>query len=298
MTDAARPAPHADEPRHADERRRADLASRLAVVRERIATAAVAAGRDPAELTLVAVSKTYPAEDAVILHTLGLRDFAENREQEARPKVNLVTHQLLGGDAPRAGGPDAGARAAADPAKAASTPGAGLAVPDRPVWHFVGQLQRNKARSVLRWADWVQSVDRAALVDGLSRAAVERGRPLSVCLQISLDPPRASSGADSSGVAVSGRGGIDPGAVSELADLVARAPGLTLRGVMAVAPRGESPRGAFARLRNVAERLVRDHPGATVISAGMSGDLESAIAEGATHLRIGTALFGERPGVP
>ncbi|MCM3883771.1 YggS family pyridoxal phosphate enzyme [Frankia sp. R82] len=289
--------------------RSAELAARLAAVRERIAVAARAAGRDPGELTLIAVSKTYPAEDAVILHTLGVRHFAENRDQEAGSKVKLVTHRLLGVTATPDGGPVAAAspdrrgpgeavRAEVPPSPASAAAGMPATVPAGPTWHFVGQLQRNKVRSVLRWADWVQSVDRVALVDGLSRIAVERGWPLSICLQISLDPSRASGGADSGGVAGSGRGGIDPGASGELADLVAQAPGLTLRGVMAVAPRGEPPRPAFARLRTVAERLVRDHPEATVISAGMSGDLESAIAEGATHLRIGTALFGERPGVP
>ncbi|MCL9757953.1 alanine racemase [Frankia sp. AiPa1] len=286
----------------ADERRRADLASHLADVRERIAAAARAAGRGPSELTLIAVSKTYPAEDAVILHTLGLRHFAENREQEAGPKVSLVTDRLLGALCSPDGEPVVGSRGGFEAVDGAGPAVAGLAevagADGGPVWHFVGQLQRNKARSVLRWADWVQSVDRPGLVGVLSRLAVERGRPLSVCLQVSLDRSRASGGADPGGVAASGRGGIDPGGLGELADLVAKAPGLILRGVMAVAPRGEPPRGAFARLRTVAERLVADHPGATVVSAGMSADLESAIAEGATHLRIGTALFGERPGVP
>jgi uncharacterized pyridoxal phosphate-containing UPF0001 family protein len=158
------------------------------------------------------------------------------------------------------------------------------------VWHFVGQLQRNKANAVARWADWVQSVDRAELVASLERAALAAGRELTVCLQVSLGSP--------GGAGVAGRGGVAPDEVGRLADLVGAAGGLRLAGVMAVAPRGEPPRPAFARLRVVAERLWRDHPEARVISAGMSGDLEAAVVEGATHLRIGTALFGERLPVP
>ncbi|WP_462188857.1 MULTISPECIES: YggS family pyridoxal phosphate enzyme [unclassified Frankia] len=258
------------------------LTQRLAEVRARIAGAARAAGRDPDHLTLIAVSKTYPPQDVVMMHTLGVRHFAENREQEAGPKVGFVT-RLIGGERNvltkgTGDGPSSGS--------------------DDPIWHFVGQLQRNKARSVLRWADWVQSVDRVSLVPVLSRLAMERGRPLSVCLQVSLDFPGASDGKIGASIAGSRRGGVDPAGLSALADLVEEAPGLALRGVMAVAPRGGKPRPAFARLREVAERLKVGHPQATVISAGMSGDLEDAVVEGATHLRIGTALFGERPGVP
>ncbi|KJE24829.1 putative enzyme with a TIM-barrel fold [Frankia torreyi] len=271
--------------------RRAELARRLAVIEERIAAAARAAGRDPAGLTLIAVSKTYPAEDVVMLRTLGARQFAENREQEAGPKVTMVTRQLeqSRGDPTVGGGGGPGGAGVAS----GGTPGGSDLT-----WHFVGQLQRNKARSVLRWADWVQSVDRSGLVGVLSRLAVERGRPLSICLQVSLDLRSDFGRRVGSVVADSGRGGADPAELPALADLVDGAPGLTLRGVMAVAPRGEPARPAFERLRAVAERLVVDHPQATVISAGMSGDLEAAVAEGATHLRIGTALFGERPGVP
>ncbi len=267
-----------------DPARRAELARRLTVIEERIAVAARAAGRDPAGLTLIAVSKTCPADDVVMLHTLGVCQFAENREQEAGPKVSMVTRLLaMPGDDPSAGD--------------AAGPGGAAGGPDL-TWHFIGQLQRNKARSVLRWADWVHSVDRSSLVGVLSRLAVERGRSLSICLQVSLDSQSDSGGRVRPVVADSGRGGSDVAELAALADLVEEAPGLTLRGVMAVAPRGEPVRPAFARLRAVAERLVMDHPQATVISAGMSGDLEVAVAEGATHLRIGTALFGERPGVP
>ncbi|WP_235462880.1 YggS family pyridoxal phosphate enzyme [Frankia sp. BMG5.23] len=280
-----RPAPDRPAPIELDPARLDRLTQRLAEVRARIAGAARAAGRDPDHLTLIAVSKTYPPQDVVMMHTLGVRHFAENREQEAGPKVSLVT-RLIGGER-------------SVPAKGTGDGlSSGATGSDDPIWHFVGQLQRNKARSVLRWADWVQSVDRVSLVPVLSRLAMERGRPLSICLQVSLDLPGASDGKIGASIAGSRRGGIDPAGLSALADLVEEAPGLALRGVMAVAPRRGQPRPAFARLREVAERLKVGHPQATVISAGMSGDLEDAVAEGATHLRIGTALFGERPGVP
>ncbi|MCM3923675.1 alanine racemase [Frankia sp. AiPs1] len=283
--------------------RRAELARRLSVIEERIAVAARTAGRDPAGLALIAVSKTYSAEDVVMLHTLGVRQFAENREQEAGPKVTMVTRRLEQSCRdPAAGGAGGLAEVGVAPGAASGGssegPSVGAASGLDLSWHFVGQLQRNKARSVLCWADWVQSVDRSSLVGVLSRLAVERGRPLSICLQVSLDSWSDSGGRVGSVVADSGRGGVDPVGLPALADLVDEAPGLTLRGVMAVAPRGEPARPAFERLRAVAERLVLDHPQATVISAGMSRDLEAAVAEGATHLRIGTALFGERPGVP
>ncbi|OHV40733.1 PLP-binding domain-containing protein [Pseudofrankia sp. EUN1h] len=250
--------------------RLARLRANLRDVRERIDAAARAAGRDPAGLTLVAVSKTWPADDVLALRALGVAHFAENREQEAAPKVAQVLSRLGGTASPdEPGAPD------------------GL---HGPVWHFVGQLQRNKTNAVVRWADWVQSVDRPELVAALARAATSQGRMIAVCLQVSLDT--------SGDGGVSGRGGVAPSDVARLTDLVAAAAGLRLAGVMAVAPRGEDPRPAFARLREVSERLTRDHPEAWVMSAGMSGDLEAAVAEGATHLRIGTALFGERRPVP
>ncbi len=242
-----------------------DLRLNLADVGDRIAAAAAAAGRATGELTLVAVSKTWPAADVVVLCGLGVTDFAENRDQEARPKVADVTKHLF----------DSEVSAASPPVSP-------------PRWHFVGQLQRNKARSVTRWAHWVQSVDRASLVTALSTAAVVHGREIVVCLQVSLD----GHGVDA------GRGGALPAEIPALGDLVAAMPGLVLAGVMGVAPRDVPARPAFAGLREVSDVLRREHPEASVISAGMSGDLADAVAEGATHLRIGTALFGQRRGVP
>jgi pyridoxal phosphate enzyme (YggS family) len=155
------------------------------------------------------------------------------------------------------------------------------AVPDLR-WHFVGALQTNKARSVARYADVVHSADREALVQALSAGAQGAERELEVLLQVSLDGDPA-------------RGGALAADVPRLADLVAAAAGLRLAGVMAVAPRGADPARAFGALAEVAERLRTAHPTATAISAGMTGDLEQAVAAGATHVRVGTALLGRRP---
>ena len=152
---------------------------------------------------------------------------------------------------------------------------------DRLAVHFIGQLQSNKAGSVAHYADVVQSVDRAKVVRALDRGAEQAGRRLEVTVQVNLDEAQ-------------GRGGVAPGEALALADLVAAAGSLTLRGVMAVAPLGGDPRAAFARLREVADDIRHDHPDATWVSAGMSGDLEAAVAEGATHLRVGSAILGSR----
>jgi len=148
-------------------------------------------------------------------------------------------------------------------------------------WHFVGQLQVNKAASVASYAYMVHSVDRLRLIDSLGRRAVAAGRQPRCLVQVSLD-------------ASPGRGGAEPNEVLGLADAIAERDGLTLAGVMAVAPLGAPARPAYARLREIAEMVRSAHPGADMISAGMSGDLGDAIAEGATHVRIGTALLGGR----
>ncbi|MFF0655411.1 YggS family pyridoxal phosphate-dependent enzyme [Micromonospora tulbaghiae] len=234
--------------------RRAELAAGLARVRARIADACAAAGRQRDEVTLVAVTKTYPAADVVALAGLGVSDVGENRDQEAAPKAEAVA--------------DAGAA---------------------PRWHFIGQLQRNKARSVVRYADVVQSVDTVRLAAALDAAAgAVRDRPLDVLVQVSIDGDPARGGALPG--AADPQRGLDP-----VAAAVAGADGLRLAGLMAVAPLGWEPDRAFARLAEVAAALRADHPGATVLSAGMSGDLESAIGHGATHVRVGSALLGMRP---
>jgi pyridoxal phosphate enzyme (YggS family) len=152
------------------------------------------------------------------------------------------------------------------------------------VWHFVGGLQSNKAAAVASYADVVESVDRAKLLSGLSRGAHERGRVVDALVQVSLDEGDAS-----------GRSGAVPGDVPGLAQQVAAADGLRLRGVMAVAPLGENPVPAFEKLARIAEQVRLVDPAATWVSAGMSADLEAAVESGATHVRIGSAVLGSRP---
>jgi PLP dependent protein len=224
-------------------------ADRLRAVRDRIAAAARAAGRDPSSVTLLAVSKTWPAEAVRELAALGQTAFGENRAQELTAKAAELA--------------------------------------DLPLeWHFVGQLQRNKAAAVARTGAVVHSLDRLPLARALARVGEETGRPVGVFLQVDLGGAAGE---------LAERGGAAPDDVPALADAVAELPGLTLRGLMAVAPRGEEPGPAFVRLAALAERVRADHPGAAELSAGMSADLEEAIAAGATLVRVGTALFGSRP---
>ena len=217
------------------------LAERLASVQERVADAARAAGRSPAELTTIVVTKFHPSSLVRELVSLGVGDVGENRAQEAAMKASET---------------------------------ADLAVR----WHFIGQLQTNKAKQVRRFASAVHSIDRAALVDALGA----RDGVLDCFVQLNLTDDPA-------------RGGIDREGLVPLAERVLQTPGLRLRGVMAVAPIGEEPRRAFARVREASDALRRIAPDADAISAGMSGDFEDAIAEGATHLRLGTAITGKRP---
>lgn len=236
-----------------------ELAANLAAVEQRIADACRAAGRDRGEVTLVVVTKTYPASDVRLLAGLGVRQVAENRDQEAAAKAEQTADLPLS-------------------------------------WHFVGQLQTNKARSVVRYADHVHSVDRLRLVGALSSAATAADRRIGCLVQVALE-------ADETGAAGAGgrgeRGGVAPGAVPELADAVAAAPGLRLDGLMTVAPLAGAyagqPRAAFDRLMEISSRLRESHPAATMVSAGMSQDLDEAVAAGATHVRVGTAVLGVRP---
>ena len=153
-------------------------------------------------------------------------------------------------------------------------------------WHFIGGLQSNKAAAVASYADVVESVDRPKLVAPLSRGAQERGHTVDVLLQVSLDPPGAT-----------GRAGTAPEDLPALAAAVAQAESLRLSGLMAVAPLGADPAAAFDRLAAIRRDFVAEHPDATWLSAGMSGDLEHAVRAGATHVRIGSAVLGSRPAV-
>ncbi len=151
-------------------------------------------------------------------------------------------------------------------------------------WHYIGGLQSNKAAAVARYASTVESVDRVKLVAPLGRGAQESGREVDVLLQVSLDPAGRP-----------GRAGADPEELSVLADRVVATDGLRLAGLMAVAPLGEEPEAAFARLAQIRADFVTAYPRAGVLSAGMSGDLEQAVAHGATHVRVGSAVLGARP---
>ena len=245
--------------------RRSELEKNLAEVRSRIAVACAAAGRDPGEITLIAITKTRPPADVLLLHELGLTDFGENKDQEAAPKAAACAAALA----------DAGASASA---------GAARGQPLR--WHFVGQLQTNKASSVAGYADVVHSVDRVRLVRALGAAARKAGRELTCLVQVDLDTPGAP--------ADPARGGVPPGQVREIAEAIEAEQGLILGGVMAIAPLGADPARAFAPLRPCSLAVRAVNPAAAIISAGMSGDLEAAIGNGATHVRIGTALLGAR----
>ncbi|HVB46565.1 MAG TPA: YggS family pyridoxal phosphate enzyme [Streptosporangiaceae bacterium] len=243
--------------------RAAELAERLRALRARIAAACAQAGRLADDVTLVAVTKNFPASDVALLAALGVTDVGENRDQEAAPK-------------------------------AAECAARGLALR----WHFVGQLQVNKCASVVSYADVVHSVDRLRLVRALGTRARAAGRVVTCLIQVRLDeaaePAGGHDGQRGHDARPGERGGALPADVPGLADAIAAEDGLVLGGVMAVAPLWAAPRPAFRRLREVAELVRSEHPGASTISAGMSGDLEDAIAEGATHLRVGTALLGGR----
>jgi pyridoxal phosphate enzyme (YggS family) len=227
--------------------RREELAANLAAVRARSAAACASAGRDESDVRLTVVTKFFPASDVRLLADLGVGDVGENRHQEAE-------------------------------AKAAECADLGLR------WHFIGGLQSNKAAAVARYADVVESLDRAKLVAGLGRGAGERDRDVDVLLQVSLDPPGAEH-----------RSGAEPAVLHDLADAVEATDRLSLKGLMAVAPLGGDPAAAFARLAEVHRDLLARHPAATWLSAGMSADLEQAIEAGATHVRVGSAVLGTRP---
>jgi pyridoxal phosphate enzyme (YggS family) len=238
----------------------AELTTSLAAVRARLAHAAEAAGRAVEEIRLLPVTKFFPAADAAILWRLGCRDFGESRSQEAATKVAEFDAIV--------GAPDPPAR-----------------------WHMIGQIQRNKANQIAAWADTVHSVGVEKVAEALGSAAAQalsegrRDRPLRIFVQISLDGDTTRGGVDLG----------DPAAVDRMCALVAESPALRLVGLMAIPPLGADPDRAFAALAAEHRRILRDHPDATELSAGMSGDLDAAVRHGSTCVRVGTALMGERP---
>jgi pyridoxal phosphate enzyme (YggS family) len=233
-----------------------DANARLSAVRQRIERAAERAGRDPQEITLVAVSKRKPAEDVAALAAAGALHFGENFVQEARDKIPEVDRLRGTGAAPLC-------------------------------WHFVGRLQTNKAKWVATLFDQIESLDRPELAEALDRHAAKAGRRLDALIQVNV-----------SGEAQ--KGGVSIGALPELAARARACENLRLRGLMTVpaaGPDAESARPAFRALRAARDDLCATLPGLTlpVLSMGMSADLEVAVEEGATLVRVGTALFGPRP---
>ena len=233
--------------------RRDEIAANLADLDLRITAACTAAGRARSDVTLIVVTKTWPASDVRIVSELGEHHVGENRDQEASPKHDELSDLPL-------------------------------------TWHAIGQLQTNKAKSVAQWADVVHSVDRPSLVAALAKAVTERATPLACLIQVNLDEIAGPDHADH----LAERGGCAPQDVLDLAALIDETPGLELRGVMGVAPLDQDPGPAFAHLQKISHQLTQVYPAATWISAGMSDDLESAVNNGATHLRIGSAVLGHR----
>lgn len=230
------------------ESRRAELAARLAAVHAKIDAAAQAAGRRADDVTLIVVTKTWPASDIRILAELGVTDVGENRHPEAEDKARELAETDLR-------------------------------------WHFIGQIQSNKAARIAGYADVVHSVDSVRLAHRLDSGAQHHDRRLDCLVQVSLDPEQASAG----------RGGVAPDAAGEVASAIDASERLRFAGVMGVAPLGGDPDAAYRALAEVQSRLLLDFPDAAVVSGGMSGDFVAAIAAGATHVRVGSAVLGERP---
>jgi PLP dependent protein len=225
-----------------------ELGQRYQAIVEKIATAATSANRDPKEITLVVVSKNHPHQLVLDLLELGVRDFGENRDQEANPKAKQIALETI---------------------QAFN-------------WHFIGQLQTNKVKSVLEYASFLHSLDRNSLLDELIKRTADRAIALKVFVQVNMtDDPE--------------RGGVNPAELMAFAERVLSSPGLELVGLMGVGGLDVAPEREFERLAQLSGQLQQLAPGADRLSMGMSGDFEAAIAYGATHLRIGTAITGNRP---
>ncbi|CAG4902534.1 YggS family pyridoxal phosphate-dependent enzyme [Paraburkholderia saeva] len=226
-----------------------DLIHNLDAVRQRIALAAHVAGRDPRSVELLAVSKTFPAEDVRVAQAAGQRAFGENYVQEALTKIEAL----------------ADLRADLE-------------------WHFIGPLQSNKSKPVAENFDWVHSVDRLKIAERLSAQRPDNLLPLNVCVQVNASGEASKSG-------------IEPGEALELARAVAALPRLRLRGLMSIPePAGdiEAQRAPHRLLHALFEQLCTEGLALDTLSMGMSGDLEAAVIEGATLVRVGTAIFGAR----
>jgi pyridoxal phosphate enzyme (YggS family) len=232
----------------ADHDREAELAAGLQRTHDRIAAAAAAAGRDAGDITVVIVTKTWPASDVRLLHGLGVRDVGENRHPEAEHKAAELDDLDL-------------------------------------TWHFIGQIQSNKAPRIARYANVVHSVDSARLAHRLNAGAHQGDRTLDCLVQVTLDPEDGREH----------RGGVSGAGIEEVAAAIDSAGALRLSGVMGVAPLGGDAVAAYTVLAGIAEQLRAVYPGARTLSAGMSDDFEAAISAGATHVRVGSAVLGRRP---
>ena len=218
--------------------RRSEITSNLQVVRDEISKAAISAGRSLDEITLIAVTKTFPASDVEILRDLGVTDFGENRDADAAPKAAAVAG----------------------------------------TWHFQGQIQSNKLKSITSWAHVIHSLDEIRHFEVIEKSAPH---PLEIFCQVSLDGSE-------------GRGGVSEQKLYELAQAIEKSATHTLQGLMAVAPLGIDPSDAFLKLSAIHKAFMADFPKANKLSAGMSGDYKEAIAHGATHIRIGSSILGSR----
>ena len=222
--------------------RKVEIRNNLERVKERIAVAAQKVQRDLSEITLVVVTKTFEVGDLEILYELGEREFGENRDQEASKKAEQL--------------------------------------PDDINWHFQGQIQSNKLKSICKWADFIHSVDQIKYAQIISDQC--QTKPKSIFLQVSLDTP------------VESRGGVDPIKLENLASDISELPGVFIAGLMAVAPIDNEGDQAFKRVQMIHSNFKHRFTQAKFLSAGMSGDFETAVLYGATHLRIGSSILGNR----
>ena len=219
-----------------------EISGNLEKVKEQIKLAAASANRLSEEITLVAVTKTFPVSDIEILYSLGIRDFGENRDQEASAKVGLLPKDVR--------------------------------------WHFQGQIQSNKLKSITSWASFIHSVDQLKYAQMISDYSAGNVKP--IFMQVSLDKPPQS------------RSGVNPSELLELAGAISELPGIRLQGLMAVAPVNSPAEQAFAELEDIRSDFLSTFPDAKSLSIGMSGDYQIAIKYGATHIRIGSSILGIR----
>ncbi len=224
-----------------------EISSHLQEVEERIAQALSRAGRARSEVTLIAATKNFPVRDCYALYQLGIRHFGENRDQEGSAKSAQMPHDLT--------------------------------------WHFQGQIQSRKIRSIADWAHMIHSLDSLEHAEKFHNALtnVQPTRPREFFVQINLEPDRVD------------RGGIPVDQIPQFLAGLASLPGISTVGLMTVAPLGMNPDHAFDLLRSAKERFQGDFPQLVSLSMGMSSDYESAIAAGATHIRLGSSILGSRP---